>query len=94
MNNPEGLFMSLHLASFTGVPSLGWEVIKRRSGQIGRRPQSYLGTQRFQVWVYLKKELIILHDLEIDAIAKILLFELACIFPIRENFKALHPIGT
>lgn len=46
------------------------------------------------MWVYLKKELVILHDLKNDAIAKILLFDLACIFPIRENFGALYPIGT
>lgn len=72
---------------------MGWEVIVRILGQVGRRPQSYLGTQRFQVWVYLKKEIINLHDLDINVITKIALFDLACIFPIRENFRALHTIG-
>lgn len=69
---------------------MGWEVIVRILGQVSRRPQSYLGTQIFQVWVYLEKEIIILHDLDINVITKMALFDLACVFPTRENFGALH----
>ena len=72
---------------------MGWEAVVRILGQVGRRPQSYLGTQRLQVWVYLKEKIIILHDWDINVTTKTTLFDLACIFPIRGNFRVLHITG-
>lgn len=43
-----------------------------------------------EIWVFLKKDIVILHDLDIKVITKILLFDFVYIPPIRKKRGALH----